>query len=82
MPARERTTDSGAEWRSIGGGIESSSYHVNGHFAHFHVSELLAEVLHALLLLGDLLGEHRPQVRAGTSARVGRGRPDFLKRDK
>lgn len=54
------------------------THHVDGDFADFDVAEVLTELLDALLLLGDLLGQHRPQVRAGTSAREGRDGRQFL----
>lgn len=46
----------------------------------FTFSALLAELLDALLLLGNLLGKHGPQVGAGVAARERRDGAQFLER--
>lgn len=63
---------------SIGLANQQHTYHVHCDFADFHISALLAEGLDALLLLRDLLGHHRPQIRAGASVWVGRDCVQFL----
>lgn len=51
---------------------KSETYHVNGDFANFGGTKLLAEVFDAFLLLGDFFGEYGLQVGAvGCISHVG-----------